>query len=248
MDILKQHRSVRKYKSDPIPEELLNDILDCGIRASNTGNMQLYSVVVSRDSEMKEKLAPLHFNQPMVKEAPVLLTICMDFNRFLKWCRVGNTSTELNNLLWLLNGTIDASIVAQNMCIAAESHGLGICYLGTALYNAPEISALLDLPDGVIPVTAISLGFPDSLPELTDRLPQRATVHYERYSDYSDFEIAGLYKEKEEMESSREFIKENKKANLAQVYAEVRYKTGDSVFFSDKLLKWLKTQGFNFES
>lgn len=247
MDLLKSHRSIRKYKLDTIPDEWLNDILECGIRASNTGNMQLYSVVVTQDPEMKEKLSPLHFNQPMVKEAPVLLTICIDFNRFLRWCKINNTHTDLSNLLWLLNGSIDASIVAQNMSVAAESFGLGICYLGTALYNAPEISELLGLPDGVIPVTALTIGFSEVVPEMNDRLPQRAIVHFEHYSDYSESEIGELYKEKEELESSQKFIRENGKQNLAQVYAEVRYKSSDSVYFSEKLINWLEGQGFSFD-
>lgn len=245
-ELLKSHRSIRKYKPDPVPEDWLKDILDCGIRASNTGNMQLYSVVVTQSRDMKEKLLPLHFNQAMVKDAPVLLTVCIDFNRFLRWCKQNNTHTDLANLLWLLNGTIDASIFAQNICVAAESYELGICYLGTALYNAPEISDLLRLPVGVIPVTAVTIGFPEFIPELTDRLPERATVHFEHYSDYSDSDIRKLYREKEEMESSQKFVQENGKENLAQVYAEVRYKSSDGLFFSEKLMKWLQGQGFKF--
>jgi len=247
MDILKSHRSIRKYSWEEVSAELINDILESGIRASNTGNMQLYSVIVTRNREQKEILAPLHFNQPMVKEAPVLLTICMDFKRFSQWCFVNNTKTDFTNLLWLLNGTIDASILAQNICVAAEFHGLGICYLGTALYNAPEISRVLNLPEGVIPVTAITLGYPDSVPDLTDRLPLKAVVHYESYSQFSKHDILAIYREKEELESSRQFVEENGKDNLAQVYAEVRYKTSDSIFFSEKILAWLRSQGFTFE-
>lgn len=247
MELLKAHRSVRKFKPDPIPKEVLTEILESGIRASNTGNMQLYSIVVTQDAEMREKLGPLHFNQTMVKEAPVLLTVCIDFYRFLQWFRLNDTSTDFYNLLWLLNGTIDASIVAQNICVAAEEVGLGICYLGTALYNAPEISELLKLPRGVLPVTALVVGTPQFVPELTDRLPLHATVHYEHYTGFTDHQIKELYKEKEALESSKKFVHENGKKNLAQVYAEVRYKTSDSVFFSKKILKWLNSHGFVFE-
>lgn len=246
MELLKAHRSIRKFKPDAVPEEILNDILECGIRASNTGNMQLYSVIVTQDADMKAKLSPLHFNQAMVREAPLLLTVCIDFHRFLHWCKINYTYTDLNNLLWLLNGAIDASIVAQNMCVAAECFGLGICYLGTTLYNAPEISELLSLPEGVVPVTAITVGYPEIVPELTDRLPHRATVHFERYNRFSDSDVESLYQEKENLESSEKFITENEKENLAQVYTEVRYKTSDSLLFSDKLRKWLKGQGFKF--
>jgi len=245
MDILKSHRTIRNYKIDSIPDDLLADILDCGVRASNTGNMQLYCIVVTRDSDKKELLSPFHFNQPMVRKAPVLLTICFDLNRFNKWCNINNTKSEFGNLLWLLNGTVDASIMAQNICIAAESHGLGICYLGTTLYNAPEISEVLHLPVGVIPITTLTLGYPEVVPDLTDRLPNNAVIHFEEYRDFNTEIISVLYSEKENLESSKQFVAENGRENLAQVYAEVRYKAEDGIYFSDKMKKMLIAQGFN---
>jgi nitroreductase len=247
MEVLLEHRSIRKYKSTYISDELLNDLLECGIRSSNTGNMQLYSIIVTKDQDRKALLAPLHFNQQMVKEAPVLLTICFDINRFMRWCSINNTSTDFKNLLWLLNGTIDSSILAQNISIAAENMGMGICYLGTTLYNASEISKILNLPNGVIPITALTIGYPEIVPDQTDRLPLRAVVHYEEYCDYSDGKISEIYQTKERLESSISFIKENGKENLAQVYSEVRYKAKDNVFFSSKLIKFLNQQGFSFE-
>lgn len=247
MRLLTNHRSIRSYQSKEIGADVLSEILESGIRASNTGNMQLYSVVVTRDAEKRKALAPLHFNQPMVIQAPLLLTICIDINRFYKWCSLRNTKADFNNLLWLLNGTIDASLVAQNICVAAENKGLGICYLGTALYNAPEISAILKLPSGVIPITAITVGYPQVLPEQTDRLPVEAVVHYEEYSDFDESTINNLYREKENLDSSAKFIAENRKENLAQVFTEVRYKKADNEHFSKKLIEMLKSQGFNLD-
>ncbi|HAQ18862.1 MAG TPA: NADPH-dependent oxidoreductase [Prolixibacteraceae bacterium] len=247
MDLLLNHRTVRKYQSKDISADILTEILECGIRASNTGNMQLYSIIVTRDPVKKELLEPFHFNQPMVKNAPVVLTICYDMNRFLKWCSLNGTKTDFSNLLWLLTGTVDASILSQNICIAAENLGLGICYLGTILYNAPEISKVLCLPKGVIPITSITLGYPDQVPEITDRLPLDAVVHLEEYEDYSDDRIQSIYSDKEKLESSKQFVQENGMENLAQVYAEVRYKSVDNLYFSGKLLKMLTDQGFVFE-
>ena len=247
MDLLKLHRSVRKYKSIDIAEEILQDILECGIRSSNTGNMQLYSIIVTRNTDKKAELAPFHFNQPMVKEAPLLLTICLDFNRFKLWCIANNADVDFSGLLWLLNGTIDSSILAQNICIAAESYGLGICYLGTTLYNAPEISKVLHLPNGVIPITTLTIGYPEVIPELTDRLPLDSIVHFEEYQNYTADDIKKMYSVKENLESSKKFVEENGKENLAQVYTDVRYKSADSQFFSRKLLKMLVDQGFVFE-
>ena len=247
MELLKSHRTVRQYKTREITDDVLNDILECGIRSSNTGNMQLYSIVVTKSVEKKAELSPFHFNQPMVKEAPLLLTICFDINRFKLWCAVNNANVDFTGLLWLLNGTIDSSILAQNICVAAESHGLGICYLGTTLYNATEISKVLHLPTGVIPITTLTIGYPEVVPELSDRLSLNSVVHYEEYQNYSTDEIMEMYDFKEKLESSQKFVAENVKENLAQVYTDVRYKSADSQFFSGKLLKLLVDQGFVFE-
>jgi len=246
MELLKSHRTIRKYKAADVADDILNDILECGIRSSNTGNMQLYSIIVTRNKEKKAQLAPFHFNQPMVKEAPLLLTICFDVNRFKLWCEVNDANVDFSGLLWLLNGTIDSSILAQNICVAAESYGLGICYLGTTLYNAPEISNVLHLPSGVIPITTLTIGYPEVVPELTDRLSLDSVVHYEEYQDYSSDSIQEMYDFKEKLESSKKFVKENEKENLAQVFTDVRYKSADSQFFSKKLLQMLTDQGFVF--
>lgn len=244
MELLKSHRSIRKYSSKEVPDQILKEILESGIRASNTGNMQLYSIVVSKEDSMKALLAPFHFNQPMVMQAPVVLTICFDINRFYKWCGMNNTSTDFLNLLWLITGTIDVSVLSQNICVAAEHFGLGICYLGTTLYNAPEISEVLELPKGVIPITALTIGYPEFIPELTDRLDPESVIHWEKYGDYSDEQLSDIYSHKENLEESRKFVKENSKTNLAQVYAEVRYKASDNIHFSEKLRKMLVDQGF----
>jgi nitroreductase len=247
MKLLKSHSSIRKYQRKDISDTDLDDILESGIRSSNTGNMQLYSVIVTRDEAKKIELAPFHFNQPMIIDAPVVLTVCFDFNRILKWYELNYTTSEFKSLLWLLNGTIDASVLSQNICIAAESKGLGICYLGTVLYNAPEIINVLQLPAGVIPVTTITMGYPDENPGLSDRLSLESIVHREVYHDYTSQQIKDMYSPKENLDSSKRFVFENKKENLAQVYAEVRYKSADSNYFSSKLLSLLKQQGFNFE-
>lgn len=244
MDTIFQHRTIRQYHSAPVDEKLLARIVEAGTRASTTGNMQLYSVVVTTDETRKAALAPLHFNQPMVKQAPVLLTICADLNRFNRWCELRNADAGYNNLLWLLNAVMDASLFAQNICLAAESQELGICYLGTVLYNAPEFSKELNLPKGVVPLTAITLGYPAHSPALTDRLPLDAVLHFEEYKPNTGERINELYREKESLESSARFVAENNKENLAQVFTDVRYKKADNLYFSDKLTLFLREQGF----
>ncbi|MDX9882881.1 MAG: nitroreductase family protein [Prolixibacteraceae bacterium] len=244
MELLLNHKTIRKYQRRDISQEDLDTILECGIRASNTGNMQLYSVVVTREQENKEKLAPLHFNQPMVKQAPVVLTVCLDVNRFNKWCAINNAEHGYNNLLWFVTGVVDSMLFAQNICVAAENLGLGICYLGTALYNAAGIIEVLKLPKGVFPVVAITLGYPAEDPEPVDRLDLRGIVHEEIYSDYDADMIKELFAFKEGLESSKKYVLENKKQNLAQVFTDVRYKKADNLFFSEKLFETMRDQGF----
>jgi nitroreductase len=244
IDILLDHRTIRKYKDKPVGDDLLTKILNAGCRASTTGNMQLYSVVVSRDKEMKGKLASCHFNQPMVTTAPVVLTFCADFNRFNKWCESRDASPGYDNFLSFMTASIDALLVAQNVCVAAESEGLGICYLGTTTYLAKNIIEVLELPKGVVPVTTVTLGWPDEKPEQIDRLPLDGVVHFEKYSDYKPEDIDRLYKDKESREDNIGFAEENNKKTLAQVFTDVRYKKDDNITFSKMLLEVLKEQGF----
>ena len=243
-DILKNHRTIRKYSEKNIDDALLNEILEAGVRASTTGNMQVYSIVVTRDEEKKKQLAPFHFGQPMVTNAPVVLTFCADFNRFNKWCRQRNAEPGYDNFLSFMTAAIDALLVAQNVCVAAESKGLGICYLGTTTYMADKIIEQLDLPKGVVPVTTVTIGYPAENPDQTDRLPLEAVVHYEKYKDYSETDIDKYYADKEAMEENKSFVKENGKETLAQVFTDVRYKKADNEHFSKVLLEVLTKQGF----
>ena len=141
---------------------------------------------------------------------------------------------------------IDALLVAQNVCIAAENNGLGICYLGTTTYNAREIIKVLQLPKLTFPVTSIAIGYPKEIPELTDRISLQGIIHEETYKDYSNKQIKDLYYLKENLESSKKFVKENAKVNLAQVFTDVRYRKEDNEFFSAKILETIREQGFDF--
>jgi nitroreductase len=243
-EVLFQHRSIRNYKNEPIDEQVLNEIFLAGCRASTTGNMQVYSIINTTDQEIKEKLAPAHFNQRMILTTPNVLTICADFNRFKKWCLLNNAIPGYDNFLSFMTAAIDALLVAQNIVIAAEDKGLGICYLGTTLYNADKIIDILELPKGVIPITTLTIGWPDEFPPITDRLPLNAIIHKEVYHDYLDDSIYEIYSEKESLQDNLNFVRENKKETLAQVFTDVRYKKVDNDFFSEKLLSVLKQQGF----
>ncbi len=241
---MKQRRTIRRYQEKDVTPALLNELMEIACRASTVGNMQTYSVVITRDAAMKEKLSPAHFNQPMVKKAPVVLTFCVDLNRFSKWCEQRHAIPGYDNLQWFVTGAVDALLAAQTFCVAAEEKGLGICYLGTTTYNPNQIIDALQLPKLVFPITTITLGWPDELPEQVDRLPLEAILHQETYHDYSVEDIDRLYAYKESLPENLKFIAENNKETLAQVFTDVRYKKADSEFFSEVLLETLKKQGF----
>ncbi len=244
LEIISKHKSIRKYKSTNIDNDTLSSILAAGTRASTTGNMQVYSMIVTREEDLRKKLWECHFKQDMVMQAPVHITFCADFNRFNRWCKQRDAVPGYDNFLSFYTASIDALLVSQNVALAAEERGLGICYLGTATYNARRIIDILQLPKGVVPVAAIVTGYPDEEPQLTDRLPLEGVVHYEKYSDYSPKDIDSIYAEKEALDQTMELLKINQKQTLAQIFTDNRYKKKDNVFFSKEFLDVIKEQGF----
>lgn len=238
------HRSIRRYKEQAIDQGLLNQILRAGSRASTTGNMQVYSIVVSQEQTRKEQLWEAHFKQDMVKQAPAVLTFCADINRFNKWCNYRNADAGYDNFLWFFTAAIDALLASQNVALEAEDNGLGICYLGTTVYMAEKIVDILGLPKGVVPVTTLTVGYPDENPAMTDRLPLEGIVHYESYKDYSRQDIDRIYAEKESLEQTKQLLIENGKDNLAQVFTDNRYKKADNLLFSKEFMKVVEQQGF----
>ena len=135
MKNLLTRRTIRKYTCQEVSDELLNRLLTEASRTQTMGNLQLYSVIVTRSQEMKDKLSPCHFNQPMVKEAPVVLTICADFNRTSFWAKCRNADPGYDNFLSFINAATDALLYTQTLCNLMDEEGLGYCYLGTTVYQ-----------------------------------------------------------------------------------------------------------------
>ena len=239
-------RTIRKYDlSRPVSEVFLRELLAKASRAANTGNMQIYSVIINRDPEKIAALAPAHFCQPAIKGAAAVLTFCLDLNRFNRWCELKGTQGGMNNLQGFTWGVIDTSIFAQQFCTVAEMEGLGTCYLGTTTYNASQISDALALPSDVIPVITVTVGYPAETPELQDRLPLDAVVHSESYHNPTDAEIREFYAAEEATPASMKFVTENGKQNLAQVFAEIRYPKAANEQFSRVYKEFLKDKGIS---
>ena len=244
MKTLKERRTIRRYSDREVSDELLHRLMVEAERTPTMGNLQLYSVVVTRSDEMKAKLAPAHFNQPMVMGAPVVLTICADFRRTTRWAEERNAVPGYDNLLSFLNAATDALLYTQTLCNLAEEEGLGTCFLGTTVYMPQMIIDTLHLPKLVFPVATITLGWPDENPPLSDRLPVEAIVHEETYEDYTRERIDMFYAEKEALEENRHFVDVNHKETLAQVFTDCRYTKKDNEAMSEGLLAALKHQGF----
>jgi FMN reductase [NAD(P)H] len=244
MKNLLTRRTIRKYTDQEVSDELLNRLFTEAARTQTMGNLQLYSVIVTQSEEMKAKLSPLHFNQPMVKEAPVVLTICADFNRTSFWAKCRKADPGYDNFLSFINAATDALLFTQTLCNLMDEEGLGYCYLGTTVYQPQQIIDTLHLPKLTMPIATLTVGWPDEEPELTDRLPIESFVHQERYNDYMGKDIDTYYYNKEHLPENQHFVRINHKETLAQVFTDIRYTRKDNEAMSKELLDTLIRQGF----
>ena len=239
-----KRKTIRKYSARTVDDSLLHTLLAEAEETQTMGNLQLYSVVVTRSDEMKRQLAPAHFNQPMVTGAPVVLTFCADYRRTTDWCNLRKAHPGYGNFLSFINAATDALLYCQTFCNLAEQAGLGLCFLGTTVYNPQSIIKTLHLPRLVMPVATITLGWPDETPEASDRLPLEAILHEETYSEYTPEDIDKYYTPKESLEVNRNFVKINNTETLAQIFTDIRYTQKDCESMSTGLLAALKQQGF----
>ena len=252
LETIQSHRSIRQYRPSPVAPELLSELLAAGIRASSSGNMQTYSIIVSRDRTMRERLFTAHMDQDMVLQAPVVLTFCADFRRMRKWLRINDAPDNFDDFFAFLVAAIDAVLVSQNVALAAEAQGLGICYMGSTLANADQIGDILALPEGVMPVVGFTLGWPAEDPAPRDRLPQSGLVHHETYHDHSDDEIRNIYRDRDRagwdrymsIPRLRELVEEHDVENLAQIYTVVKYTREGHARYTRTVLDYLRKQGF----
>lgn len=237
-------RSIRKYSQQEVSDVLLNELLTEAEHTQTMGNLQLYSVIVTRSEEMKKRLAPAHFNQPMVTGAPVVLTFCADYHRTTEWALQRKAHPGYDNFLSYQNAATDAMLFCQRFCDLAEARGLGLCFLGTTVYQPKQIIDILKLPKLVMPVATITLGWPGEEPAVSERLPLSAIRHDETYQKATAETIDRDYQEKEGLPTNVHFVEINKKETLAQVFTDIRYTKSDCESMSVGLLEALRQQGF----
>ncbi len=181
IETLKNHRSIRRYEDRSVSEEKIEEIVEAGQQAPFVS--QLYSVIIEKD---KDKVP---FG------APVLFTICVDIHKFEKIMEKRDWDLVTNDLTLLLFGIQDASYMAQNMVIAAESLDLGTCYLGSPVRTAKNLRKKFDLPDRVFPLVQLVIGHPDEDPPTRPRYPMDYVLFEDRYPTLSDESIEDAMKE-----------------------------------------------------
>jgi len=252
LGLLSAHRSIRRYRPDPVPEDHLEAILHAATRASSSGNMQTYSIIVTRDAARREALWAMHSEQDMIRQAPALLTFCADWNRMVKWCNVRDADPGYDNFLCFLVAFADALIAAQNATIAAEGLGYGICYMGTTLCATTELIDFFGLPERVFPATTLVVGRPAEDPAPRARLPLDGIVFHERYEDPGSERVLEIYGDREtegwdrymSFPDLRERILASGVRNLSQVYTELKYTRAENEQISAELLANLARQRF----
>lgn len=238
IDVMLRHRSIRKFTPEKVDAETLEEIVNCGLRASNTGNMQLYSVIATQEEPLRSELCQLHFGQ--CATAPLFLTICTDVARYHQYCRVNQCDEPYGNLLWFISALVDASLFAQNLCLAAEAKGLGFCHLGTVNYNTEKIAELLKCPKGVVPVIAIAMGHPAEEGRLSERLGTDAVLHHETYHVPTDEELVESHKVRDNDPFNQQMVKENGTRNYCEIFTTKRYPRAMNEAVSADLTEFLK--------
>lgn len=191
IELIHEHASVRSYKSDPVEKQLVEEIVAAGQRASTSSNMQCYSVVVVTDPQKKAIMAELCGNQKHIRQAPLFLAWCADLSRLERVSERRGYEQVSENVESFLVSAVDVALAMQNATLAAESLGLGMCYIGAIRNNPLAVIELLSLPELVFPISGMTLGWPAVEPKRRPRLPLNAVLHWESYS--SEDEEAAIW-------------------------------------------------------
>ncbi|MEE2972727.1 MAG: NADPH-dependent oxidoreductase [Planctomycetota bacterium] len=182
VDHLLAHRSIRKFRSDPVPDDVLQRAVRAGQQAATSSNIQAYCAIRVRDEERLTRLVQLTGGQAKVAMCGAFLVICGDTRRHrLVAQRAGEP--HVSNLEAFMLATIDATLFAQNLVIALEAMGWGTCYIGGLRNDLPAVHELLGTPDGIWPIFGLCIGRPDQDPETRPRLEPNAVLFEERYPD-----------------------------------------------------------------
>jgi FMN reductase (NADPH) len=172
---------VRKYKPDPIPRETVESVIAASQRSSTSSNLQVWTVVAVSEEQKRTRLMELCGNQTHILQAPLFLTWCADLSRLDRTSQMMGYRQQSGYVENFIIAVVDATIAMQTAALAAESLGLGMCYIGAVRNNPREVIELLELPKLVFPICGMTLGWPDDSPLKKPRLPLEAMLHWDSY-------------------------------------------------------------------
>jgi nitroreductase len=192
-DVLKtlhEHRSIRNFNNKSIRQENLEAIIDATLRAPTAGNMMMYSMITIKNKETLNLLSETCDNQPFIKTADTAIIFLADMSKWAKYFKLNNIEYEahMSDFILALNDTL----------IAAESLGIGTCYIGDIMENFEKHQEILNLPKYVFPCTMIVLGHYDQIPKKRNRFDNSFVVFKEKYHPLENEDILEMFKDKEE--------------------------------------------------
>lgn len=180
---LLNRRVIRKYKSDPISEQTMALLLSAAQSAPTKSNLQQYSIVIIRDPDVRDAVAELVPSMPWMKTAPVIAIFLGDVRRIRRLAEIRGHTYQNNNADTFMNAAVDAALAMQCFMTAADHLGLGTCPISYVRNRIDDLAGILDLPDGVFPISGLCVGYPDDAGYVSMRLPQKVVVHQDRYND-----------------------------------------------------------------
>lgn len=186
IQLLRSHRSIRKFTDEPVDDGMIHEIVRCGQAAATSSNLQATTVIRVRKAETRREIARIAGDQKYVTTAGAFLVFCADLNRARLACEMQGGDFVTGMTEHFIIATVDVALFAQNCAIAAESSGLGICYIGGIRNDPGRVSVFLDLPVQVYPVFGFCLGYPAQNPEVKPRLPLSVVLKEERYRKSDD--------------------------------------------------------------
>ncbi|ENO12797.2 oxygen-insensitive NADPH nitroreductase [Marinobacter nanhaiticus D15-8W] len=183
---LQSHRSIRKFTDQKIPREAFETFIRAGQSAATSNHVQAYSIIHVVNPENRRKLAELAGGQAYVVDSSDFLVFCADMKRSTEAAERAGAEVIRGMTEQLLVASIDTALMAQNIAVAAESEGVGLCYIGGIRNDPAQVSEILRLPEHVYPVFGMCLGYPDQNPEVKPRLPLAAILKEDYYLDHQD--------------------------------------------------------------
>lgn len=186
IELLQSHRSIRKFSDRKIDTALFHDIIRAGQSAATSSHVQATTVIHVKNPATRQAIAELAGGQPYIASCSHFLVFCADLKRIYDACRREGTDVKEGMTEQFIIATVDTALMAQNVAVAAESEGLGICYIGGIRNNPAEISELLELPRHVYPVFGFCMGYPEQNPEVKPRLPLETILKEDTYRDAGD--------------------------------------------------------------